>query len=126
VIKGKSIGPYSFPSTITLCLTLFSIVRQIENFPTEGGSDKPVSPIIIAKCGVTTIEETQEVSTVIEGDPYEDYPDDEDRDVQEPTVALEIAKAVREVGNTLFKEGKVDEALDKYQSKVFSPSTLSV
>jgi peptidyl-prolyl isomerase D len=51
-------------------------------------------------------------------DPYEDYPSDEDRDTENPEVALEIAKAVREVGNKLFKEGKVDEALQKYESEL--------
>jgi peptidyl-prolyl isomerase D len=52
-----------------------------------------------------------------DGDVYEDYPDDEDRDVRNPEIALDIAKAVREIGNKLFKEGKIDLALEKYQSK---------
>lgn len=32
-------------------------------------------------------------------------------------MAFQIAKEVREVGNKLFKEGKIEEALAKYQSK---------
>lgn len=93
-------------------------VRQIENFPTESG-DKPTAPIVIAKSGVLTAEEVQaEASQPAAGtDPYEDYPDDEDRDVQDPNTAFEIAKAIREYGNTLFKEGKVEDALAKYQSE---------
>ena len=49
-------------------------------------------------------------------DPYEDYPIDEDRETEKPEVALKIAKDVREYGNKLFKEGKTEEALQKYQS----------
>lgn len=56
-----------------------------------------------------------------DGDPYEDYPEDQDTlsdgNVQEkPEVALRVAREIREVGNKLFKEGKSKEALDKYQS----------
>lgn len=51
------------------------------------------------------------------GDPYEDYPVDEDKDTEDPKVVLEIAGVVREVGNKLFKEGKTEEALQKYQSE---------
>ncbi len=61
---------------------------------------------------------------------YEDYPEDQDpiegQDVgQHPPLALKIAKEVREVGNRLFKEGKYDAALYKYQSAsrpVLSPA----
>lgn len=51
-----------------------------------------------------------------EGDPYEDYPDDEDHDLTKPETVIEIAKAIREAANKLYKEGKVEEALQKYQS----------
>ena len=50
-------------------------------------------------------------------DPYEDYPVDDDRDSDDPEVAINIAQTVRELGNKLFKEGKTEEALQKYQSK---------
>jgi peptidyl-prolyl isomerase D len=49
-------------------------------------------------------------------DPYEDYPIDEDSKTENPEVALKIAKDVREYGNQLFREGKTEEALQKYQS----------
>ena len=41
---------------------------------------------------------------------------DEDSNTENPEVALQIAKNVREYGNQLFKEGKAEEALQKYQS----------
>jgi len=95
-----------------------SIVRQIENYPTSSG-DVPASPIIIADCGVLAPGDPSLAETAAtEGDAYEDYPDDEDKDVQNPEIALEIAKTVREVGNKLFKEGKVEQALHKYQKSI--------
>ncbi|KAG5718813.1 Peptidyl-prolyl cis-trans isomerase D [Termitomyces sp. T112] len=95
-----------------------SIVRQIENYPTLSG-DAPTSPIIIADSGVLSPDDPSLAeSTVTDGDIYEDYPDDEDRDVQKPEIALDIAKAIREIGNKLFKEGKIEEALFKYQKSI--------
>lgn len=60
-----------------------------------------------------------------DGDPYEDYPADQDAlsdgDVQEkPELALRVARDVREIGNKLFKEGKAEQALGKYQSALRS------
>ncbi|KAF8816328.1 hypothetical protein BYT27DRAFT_7184179 [Phlegmacium glaucopus] len=96
-----------------------SIVRQIENFPTASG-DVPTSPIIIADCGVLSPEELAEFDSTkgFKSDPYEDYPVDEDKDTENPEVALQIAKDVREYGNQLFKEGKAEDALQKYQKSI--------
>ncbi|KAF9484054.1 peptidyl-prolyl cis-trans isomerase [Pholiota conissans] len=96
-----------------------STVRQIENFPTASG-DVPTSPIIITDCGVLSPEDPslKEDPEAQAGDPYEDYPIDEDRDSENPEIALQIAKAVREVGNKLFKEGRTEEALQKYQKSL--------
>ncbi|KAI0649772.1 cyclophilin-like domain-containing protein [Trametes meyenii] len=84
-----------------------SIVRAIENTETASG-DVPVEPCVIADC---------------DGDVYEDYPEDQDpvdgNDVlASPETALKIARDVREVGNKLFKEGKHEEALRKYQKAI--------
>ncbi|KAG5651669.1 Peptidyl-prolyl cis-trans isomerase cyp40 [Sphagnurus paluster] len=95
-----------------------SIVRQIENCPTSSG-DVPTSPVVIADCGVLSADDPSLAETAAtDGDSYEDYPDDEDRDVQQPEIAVEIAQAVREVGNKFFKEGKPDQALLKYQKSI--------
>ncbi|PPR03409.1 hypothetical protein CVT24_012704 [Panaeolus cyanescens] len=97
-----------------------SVVRQIENYPTSSG-DAPTAPIIITDCGVLSPDDpsiTQAVASTDASDPYEDYPVDEDQDVENPEIALQIAKVVREVGNRLYKEGKVDEALQKYQKSL--------
>jgi peptidyl-prolyl isomerase D len=91
-------------------------VRQIENHPTSSG-DVPTSRIEIADCGELLPDDPFLTATDPEGDAYEDYPDDADQDVQKPEIALEIAKAIREIGNKLFKEGKIQSALEKYQSR---------
>jgi len=96
-----------------------SIVRQIENFPTASG-DVPTAPIVITDCGVLSPEELAQFdgSGNDTADPYEDHPVDDDRDTENPEVALQIAKEVREYGNQLFKEGKAEEALQKYQKSI--------
>jgi peptidyl-prolyl isomerase D len=89
----------------------------MENYPTANG-DVPTSPIIITSCGVLSKDDLSLAEPVAaDGESYEDYPDDEDKDVQNPEIALDIARTVREVGNKLFKEGKIDLALQKYQSE---------
>ena len=92
-------------------------VRQIENFPTASG-DVPTAPIVIANCGVLSPQELAQLDETKgdKVDPYEDYPVDEDSDTENPEIALKIAKVVREYGNQLFKQGKAEEALQKYQS----------
>ncbi|KAF8888849.1 40 kDa cyclophilin [Infundibulicybe gibba] len=95
-----------------------SLVRQIENYPTASG-DVPTSPIVIADCGELSPDDpslTEPPAT--DGDSYEDYPDDEERDVQNPEVALKIAQEIREVGNKAFKDGNTALALRKYQKSV--------
>lgn len=97
-----------------------SIVRQIENTPTQSG-DAPASPVVIQACGVLSPDDpclAPDTTLSADGDNFEDFPDDEDKDVQNPEVALDIAKTIREIGNKLFKEGQVDSALNKYQKSI--------
>ncbi|KAG6832198.1 Peptidyl-prolyl cis-trans isomerase cyp40 [Tephrocybe sp. NHM501043] len=117
VIKGKSIGTPSV-SFIPHHQIHEREVRQIENYPTSSG-DVPTSPIVIADSGILSSDDPSLAdAAVTDGDAYEDYPDDEDRDVQKPEIALDIAKSVREIGNKLFKEGKTEQALLKYQKSI--------
>ncbi|KAG5643511.1 Peptidyl-prolyl cis-trans isomerase cyp40 [Asterophora parasitica] len=72
-----------------------SVVRQIENNPTSSG-DVPTLPVVIADSGVLSADDpflAPANAAATDGDSYEDFPDDEDRDVQQPEIALEIAKA---------------------------------
>lgn len=94
-----------------------STVRQIERLPTSSG-DVPKDPVVIAKSGVLEATDpflTQD-STPADGDKYEDYPEDGDDDVQNPEIALAIAKQIKDVGSKLFKDGNAHDALLKYQS----------
>lgn len=100
-----------------------SVVRAVENSETSSG-DVPVEPCVIMDCGQLAPEDPAlSQPTAADGDVYEDYPEDQDpvegQDVsQAPPVALKIAKEVREVGNRLFKEGKYEDALHKYQKAI--------
>ena len=92
-------------------------VRQIENTPTDK-SDRPKLPVVIEDCGVLSRHDPSlKAPQATDGDNYEDYPQDDTRDLEkDPATCLQIAKDVRELGNKLFKEGKVAEALAKYES----------
>jgi peptidyl-prolyl isomerase D len=95
-----------------------SVVRAIEKHPTAGG-DAPTEPIVIAKSGeISADDPSLVVEAPKEGDSYEDYPEDQETpDVNaDAQIALDAAQAIREVGNKLFKEGKPQEALEKYKS----------
>ncbi|KAL1681675.1 cyclophilin-like domain-containing protein [Schizophyllum commune] len=93
-----------------------TLVRQIENTPTDK-SDRPKLPVVIEDCGVLSRDDPSlKAPQATDGDNYEDYPQDDTRDLEkDPATCLQIAKDVRELGNKLFKEGKVAEALAKYE-----------
>jgi peptidyl-prolyl isomerase D len=93
-------------------------VRQIENHPT-GPNDLPTERVEIADCGELQPDDPSLAESTVsaDGDIYEDYPDDDDRNVQNPETALDIAKKIREIANKLFREGQVEAALEKYQSE---------
>lgn len=48
------------------------------------------------------------------GDPYEDFPEDQDKQLDGPTV-IKIATELKEFGNKAFKSGDLNLGLDKYQ-----------
>ena len=50
-------------------------------------------------------------------DPYEDYPEDDDRETDNHEVSIEIATKLKALGNTKFKNGELEAALEKWQSK---------
>lgn len=103
-------------------LIFIQVVREIENQKTSPG-DVPQSPVVISDCGELQPDDpsltAQPVAAGGDGDPYEDWPDDEESagDPHDPVVALKIAKDVREAANALFKKGDVGGAFAKYQSE---------
>ena len=121
-----------------------SVVRQIENLPTESG-DKPTRDVVIADCGELTGDALAQAADAPRqpdalGDPYEDFPEDEmDVGVSASAAAapaaadplasltggssapalsaervLTIATDCKGFGNTAFKNGDWNVALEKY------------
>jgi hypothetical protein len=92
-------------------------VRRVENYPTTSG-DVPVDTAAIAACGALDPAELEAELSNSE-DPYEDYPEDDDRDVSNsPETAVNIATELKELGNKKFKEGNTEEALAKWESEL--------
>lgn len=95
-----------------------SVVRQIENLPTEAG-DKPIKPVVIADCGELPADAAvSEASRAADpyGDKYEDFPEDESD--QQPLSAqkcIQVASDCKDYGNKAFKAGDISAALEKYQ-----------
>jgi peptidyl-prolyl isomerase D len=90
--------------------------------PTASG-DAPVHECVFTKCGELTSDEELKLANEVptDGDKYEDYPEDDDSDVQtSPQTALRIAGEIKVLGTALHKEGKLAEALQKYQSAYHS------
>jgi peptidyl-prolyl isomerase D len=96
-----------------------SIVRQIENLPTQSG-DKPQRDVIIADSGELTGDEAlaaDKRGPDSLGDSYEDFPEDAKSGEKEFTAAevIKIATEVKEFGNKAFKDGNLELGLEKYQ-----------
>lgn len=98
------------------------VVRSIEQMDTD--SDKPVKDVVIADCGELSqaeydsyiAEAAARVTSGESDEKYEEFPQDDDRDVNDPKVALDIAKDIREAANAHFKKGDVKRALSAYRS----------
>ncbi|KAI9048574.1 hypothetical protein LZ554_007407 [Drepanopeziza brunnea f. sp. 'monogermtubi'] len=93
-----------------------SIIRKIENLPTQPG-DKPSKEVTITNCGELTGEEADAAETKAPdstGDPYEDFPEDQAGE-KSAAYILEAATALKGFGNTAFKSGNLGVGLDKYQ-----------
>lgn len=128
VLKGKSVGKSSLRISYIRRVKeelISSVVRQIEANPTSSG-DVPTLPVKIAKSGELAAGEDDGIPAPVGGDVYEDFPDDDDNDVQNPEVAQRIASDIKQIGNNLYKEALKEEkdeknkklglALDKYLS----------
>lgn len=98
-----------------------SLVREIENGPTEGG-DKPRAAVTIVDCGELQLgsdeyEKATEKAADTTGDKYEDWPEDQGEDLSGPQVE-KIASELKDIGTTMFKKGDFRLALAKYQKGV--------
>ncbi|KAK0387308.1 hypothetical protein NLU13_5621 [Sarocladium strictum] len=95
------------------------IVRQIENLPTEAG-DKPSKDVVISDCGELTGDAALAADVKqpdAMGDTYEDFPEDalEAGQSLDAKTVIKIATDCKGFGNTAFKAGNLDIALEKYE-----------
>ncbi|KAI1085288.1 cyclophilin-like domain-containing protein [Whalleya microplaca] len=91
-----------------------SIVRQIENLPTQ--SDKPTKDAAITDSGELSgaaAAETKAPDAL--GDAYEDFPEDDAEQPPSAARVLQVASDTKEYGNRAFKAGDVLLGLEKYQ-----------
>ncbi|KAL1881431.1 hypothetical protein VTK73DRAFT_3949 [Phialemonium thermophilum] len=96
-----------------------SIIRQVENLPTDPG-DKPQRDVVIVDCGQLSPDEVVAADVKLPdafGDKYEDFPEDEVQgdEVLSAQKVLTVASDCKEFGNRAFKAGDFEAALDKYQ-----------
>ncbi|KAL8756880.1 MAG: hypothetical protein Q9199_002639 [Rusavskia elegans] len=90
------------------------IIRKIENMKTQ--NDKPQTDVTIADCGQLSGDKaaTPKKTPDSTGDPYEDFPEDQGKDIKAPETC-KIANELKDFGNKAFKAGDLNLALDKYQ-----------
>lgn len=87
----------------------------MEDAPTSG--DSPTEKIVIADCGELGANDPIKKADLYD-DGYESYPSDDERDVQKPETALEVATAIKEKGTEWFKKGEYKVANKKYQKAI--------
>jgi peptidyl-prolyl isomerase D len=92
-----------------------SIVKMIENIQTS--DDKPVKTVKISNCGELKEGEDDGIPKVDDGDIYEDWLDDYTGS-KEPNDLLEIAKKIKEIGNTYYKKSENENANRKYSKAI--------
>lgn len=94
-------------------------MRQIENLPTQSG-DKPIKDVVITDCGELTGEDALAADIKqpdAMGDTYEDFPEDaiEGGQTLDAKTVIKIASECKGYGNTAFKAGNLEVALEKYE-----------
>lgn len=93
-----------------------NIVRKIENLPTQ--SDKPQGgDVVVANCGQLegpAFDSATQKAPDATGDPYEDFPDDQGKDLPGEEY-YKIAANLKDYGNKAFKAGDVEVGIEKYQ-----------
>ncbi|KAM0746401.1 hypothetical protein T439DRAFT_329847 [Meredithblackwellia eburnea MCA 4105] len=93
-----------------------STVRLVETSPVK--NDSPTEEILIADCGELKEGEPDGVEKDVHGDGYEEYPSDDEADVQDPKTALKIGQELKDIGTKFFKAGDFPVALKKYSKAV--------
>jgi len=90
------------------------LVRRIENLPTSPDNNKPNRAVTIADCGELTDTDVEQKQQDKWGDVYEDYPEDNEIPLSVDDL-FKAAGELKDMGNTVFKAGELDVAIDKYE-----------
>ena len=96
-----------------------SIVRKVENLPTNPG-DKPSKDVTITNCGELSGDEAEiaaQKAPDSTGDPYEDFPEDQTTTATASDI-VKIATDLKGFGNAAFKAGDLALGLEKYQKGI--------
>ncbi|TVY76109.1 41 kDa peptidyl-prolyl cis-trans isomerase [Lachnellula suecica] len=97
-----------------------SLVRKIENLPTQGG-DKPAKDVVILDCGQLTGDEAiaaDQKAPDATGDEYEDFPEDCNKEFTASEI-VKIATDLKACGNKAFQQlKKLPLGLEKYQKGI--------
>lgn len=107
-----------------------SVVRAIENTPTDSG-DKPNDEVVITDCGEFPLDAPLPRIDDGTGDTYEaSIKDEPSIDINDPASVLKAITEIKEIGTKLFKEGKLELAYEKYRKaerylKDYFPDDLS-
>ncbi|GAA5992733.1 hypothetical protein JCM10908_006903 [Rhodotorula pacifica] len=88
-----------------------SVVRLIEESPVKG--DAPTEEIVITDCGQLA-EGDDGIAADEFADGHEEYPSDDEAEVDDPEVALSVANQIKERGTDLFKKGNYEQAAKKF------------
>ncbi|BGP23711.1 peptidyl-prolyl isomerase D [Rhodotorula toruloides] len=88
-----------------------SVVRLIEESPVQG--DAPTEEILIADCGELAEGEDGIMADEF-ADGHEEYPSDDESDINDPKVAYKVANEIKARGTDLFKKGNFEQAQKKY------------
>lgn len=99
-----------------------SIVRLMEEAPIAG--EAPAEDIVIADCGQLAEGDSGIVADEF-ADGHEEYPSDDEADVNDAEVVYGIAIEVKEKGTELFKKGNFEVAQKKYVKALRCTFTLS-
>ncbi|GAA6023494.1 hypothetical protein JCM11491_006600 [Sporobolomyces phaffii] len=88
-----------------------SLVRLMEDCPMKGES--PAEEIVIADCGELAEGDSGVVPDAF-SDGHEEYPSDDEADVDNAEVVYAIADEIKSKGTDLFKQANFDQAQKKY------------
>jgi len=87
--------------------------------------ESPAEEILIADCGQLAEGDSGIVADEF-ADGHEDYPSDDEFDVNNAEVVYGIANGVKEKGTELFKKGNFEQAQKKYVKALRCTSTLTL